>query len=145
MNVSKKILSIFSLIVFTSVLVAFNGKDPWSKNQIISPELLAQKLKLSKELQPMIINIGGVGSIKNSIEIGAMTEKENVAKLKKLLRNTPQTKEIVIYCGCCPFANCPNIRPAFNLLIEQHFTNAKLLNLHNNLKVNWIDKGFPMD
>jgi len=50
----------------------------------------------------------------------------------------------VIYCGCCPFEHCPNVRPAFQLLNEMKFTNQKLLNLSTNLKTDWIDKGYPV-
>ncbi|HCS20823.1 MAG TPA: hypothetical protein DIW47_09730 [Bacteroidetes bacterium] len=53
--------------------------------------------------------------------------------------------EIIIYCGCCPFSDCPNIRPAFEVLNELKFTNPKLLNLPKNLKADWIDKGYPMN
>jgi hypothetical protein len=52
---------------------------------------------------------------------------------------------VVIYCGCCPFRNCPNIRPAFNLLKEKGYTKPRLLNLKQNLKVDWTDYGYPMD
>ncbi len=43
----------------------------------------------------------------------------------------------------CTIANCPNIRPAFSLLNEMKFTNHKLLDIPKNIKVDWIDKGFP--
>ena len=43
-----------------------------------------------------------------------------------------------------PYKNCPNVRPAFTLLNEMKFTNHKLLDLPANLKVDWIDKGYPM-
>ena len=53
-------------------------------------------------------------------------------------------RNIVIYCGCCPFKDCPNIRPAFSLLNSMKFTNHKLLNLPLNLKTDWINHGYPM-
>jgi thiosulfate/3-mercaptopyruvate sulfurtransferase len=51
---------------------------------------------------------------------------------------------IVFYCGCCPFNHCPNVRPAFKVLKQMGFTNFKLLNLPENLKVNWINIGGQM-
>ena len=52
---------------------------------------------------------------------------------------------MIIYCGCCPFRRCPNVRPAFELLKKMKFTNAKLLNLPTSLNDDWISKGYPME
>jgi hypothetical protein len=49
----------------------------------------------------------------------------------------------VVYCGCCPYEHCPNVRPAVAVLKEMKFTNFKLLNLEKNIKTDWLDKGFP--
>ena len=51
---------------------------------------------------------------------------------------------VVVYCGCCPFEHCPNIRPAMAVLKEMNFTDYYLLNLLRNIKINWIDKGYPV-
>lgn len=75
--------------------------------------------------------------------MGQVHEKENLEKLKMQLSNLPTGTEIVIYCGCCPFEHCPNIRPAFILLNEMKFTNAHLLNLEHNIKTDWVAKGYP--
>jgi len=91
-----------------------------------------------------ILSIGPSAIIKNSTDIGQCRDQNKVLKLKKELSKLPKDANIVIYCGCCPFANCPNVRPAFNLLNEMKFTNHKLLNLPKNIKVDWIDKGYPM-
>jgi thiosulfate/3-mercaptopyruvate sulfurtransferase len=64
--------------------------------------------------------------------------------LREIVSKYPKDADIVIYCGCCPFKDCPNIRPAFNLLKEMNYTNTKLLNLPHNLKTDWADKGYPM-
>jgi hypothetical protein len=37
------------------------------------------------------------------------------------------------------------VRPAFKLLNDLQFTNAKLLDLSHNLKADWIDKGYPVE
>jgi thiosulfate/3-mercaptopyruvate sulfurtransferase len=51
---------------------------------------------------------------------------------------------VVIYCGCCPFSRCPNVRPAFELLKEMKFTMPRLLNLPHSLNDDWVSKGYPM-
>jgi thiosulfate/3-mercaptopyruvate sulfurtransferase len=64
-------------------------------------------------------------------------------KLKDSLAGLPKESEIIIYCGCCPFERCPNVRPAIQVLKDLNFTNYKLLNLPHNIKIDWIDKGYP--
>ena len=93
----------------------------------------------------MIFNIGPVQQIKGAVAIGPASAQANLDKLKKQLTKLPKDKEIVIYCGCCPFRRCPNVRPAFELLKQMKFTNAKLLNLPTNLNDDWISKSYPME
>ncbi len=118
--------------------------EPWTNEQLMDPAVLAEKLNDPNAKLPVILDIGSFGGIKNSVRIGPAREKANVEKLRQFLSNQPKDADIVIYCGCCPFSDCPNIRPAFNVLKEMGFTNAKLLNLPRNLKTDWGDKGYPM-
>lgn len=141
---------IFGAIIFITAVIFLssfqkNGqKEPWTEKQLMATAELAEKLTSGMTTGTYIFNIGPSGKIKNCITIGPTQEAENMARLKKQLAKIPKGSEIVIYCGCCPFENCPNIRPAFELLNEMKFTNARLLNIPKNLKVNWIDKGYPM-
>jgi len=66
-----------------------------------------------------------------------------MAKLREQLSTLSKDTSIVIYCGCCPFEHCPNVRPAIDALKEMNFVNYRLLNLPNNIKTDWIDKGLP--
>ena len=77
--------------------------------------------------------------------MGAASEKENLERFKKALKALPKTSLVVVYCGCCPMERCPNVRPAFQALQSAGFTNARLLNLPTNIKVDWINKGYPME
>lgn len=118
-------------------------EEPWKENQLMPPAELANLINDPSAEKPVIFSIGPGAYIKGSIDIGPAREKANLEKLKQQLSSLPKNKQIVIYCGCCPFVHCPNIRPAFALLNEMHFTRHRLLNLASNLKVDWIDKGFP--
>jgi thiosulfate/3-mercaptopyruvate sulfurtransferase len=69
--------------------------------------------------------------------------KKNLAKFKDSLSTLPPNTNIVIYCGCCPFDHCPNVRPAIALLQQMKFTNYHLLDLPHNIKTDWIAKGYP--
>ena len=135
----KKYLSIFSVIILISCNTS--SQEPWKPSQLMAPEKLATAIKNNKA--PLIICIGTADIIPNSVNIGMTNYPQNVEKLKAYLKNIPKDKEIVIYCGCCPFEHCPNIRPAFKVLNGMGFKNHKLLNLSNNIRTDWINKGYP--
>lgn len=134
------------LMIVLLPVTAFNKKqtEPWTQDQLMQPEKLAAIINDPAAAKPLIISIGPVDLIKGAIRTGPAKEKENLKGLRKLLSKEEKKREIVIYCGCCPFKDCPNIRPAFSLLTEMKFTNHKLLNLPRNLKTDWINHGYPM-
>ena len=131
--------------MFNNCSLAQKEKEPWSENQLIQPADLAKIINDKNIKKPIIFSIGYDNIIKGSFEIGATTKQSNLDKLQAELSKLSADADIVIYCGCCPFKNCPNIRPAFKLLNNLKFTNHKLLNLSQNLKVDWIDKGYPVN
>ena len=57
----------------------------------------------------------------------------------------PRDREIVIYCGCCPWKNCPNIRPAYEKLAQRRFTNVRVLDLPTTFRADWSDQGLPVE
>ena len=146
----KTKISIILLFAITSSVYAFNmfssqgNQETWTKQQLLNPAELAKMLNNPKSPQPVIFSIGPQAVIKSSIEIGPTMMKENLNKLKQQLDKLPKNTNIVIYCGCCPFDRCPNVRPALELLGSMQFKNYKLLNLHRNIKVDWIDLGYPL-
>jgi len=147
-NTATYLRSLILFALFAFVLQACSagngGGDPWTAKQLMEPSDLAKVLNDPEAQQPVIFCVGPQAIIPNSIDIGPAGNKENLKKLKKELEKLPKDANIVIYCGCCPFSRCPNVRPAFNLLNEMGFTNQKLLNLKQNIKVDWIDKGYPL-
>jgi len=121
------------------------AEEPWTDKQLKDPAALAATLSDSKATKPVIFNIGPVQQIRGAIAIGPTSEKENLDKLKQQLAKLPKDKEVVIYCGCCPFRRCPNVRPAFELLKKLKFKNARLLDLPTSLNEDWIGKGYPTE
>jgi hypothetical protein len=83
--------------------------------------------------------------IPGSIYAGPGSKDEGIADLKKAVAGQPRTREIILYCGCCPFDKCPNIRPAFAALRGMGFTHVRAMMLATNLKTDWIDKGYPIE
>jgi thiosulfate/3-mercaptopyruvate sulfurtransferase len=117
--------------------------DNWKEDQLISPESLA--ILITRKGKLKIYNIGVVQNIKGAVNLGPASEKGSLEKLKNIARSGDKSEFIVIYCGCCPMGKCPNIRPAFDVFKAQRYTNVHLLDLPVNIKVDWIDKGFPVE
>jgi hypothetical protein len=137
----------FSLSLAILPLAGFQQKtktEPWTEKQLLAPEDLAKTMNDPLAKQPILISVGPGAVIRGSIDMGPAHEKENYEKLKLQLEKLSKDADIVIYCGCCPFVHCPNIRPAFSLLNEMKFTHPRLLNIQHNIKTDWIDKGFPV-
>ena len=117
--------------------------NPWMEDELLSAESLSDLITRKSKVK--IYNIGVVQNIKGAINLGAASESANLERLKNIAQKGDRSAFIVIYCGCCPMGKCPNIRPAFKVLKEQKYTNAYLLDLPVNIKVDWIDKGFPIE
>ncbi|MGB4400687.1 MAG: hypothetical protein WBJ10_15045, partial [Daejeonella sp.] len=120
------------------------NRNLWTAKELMQPAELASILKSTKSKKPVILNIGVVENISGAKKLGAAEENDNLQKLNKTLKGLPKNSLVIIYCGCCPFDKCPNIRPAFKMMKEMGFLNGKLLNLPVNLKQDWINKGYPM-
>lgn len=83
--------------------------------------------------------------IPGSVYAGPANKPEGLALLKEAVSRLPHDREIVLYCGCCPWDHCPNVRPAAALLREMGFTHVKTLYIPTNFKADWIDKGYPAE
>lgn len=125
--------------------------EPWTDRELVGAAELAKVIADSHSRKPIILDIGvpsllrGGLMIKGSTVIGPATDAQNLEKLRSVAGAYPRDAELVIYCGCCPFKDCPNIRPAFKLLKEMKFTQLKLLDIPKNLKTDWIALGFPTE
>ncbi len=132
------------LAILALQVKAQQKQEPWKPGQLMAANVLADRILGEQTDNMLIVSIGPDDPIEGSVNIGPGNDKKNIAALKSLLAKTPKDKEVVIYCGCCPFDRCPNIRPAFRLLNDMGFKNAKLLDIPKNIKVDWIDKDYPV-
>ncbi len=124
--------------------------EPWTASQLMEPAELAKILSDPAGRKPYVIDIGTPslirgGRIKDSIVIGSGSDPKNLEKLRATVSTYSKDADLVIYCGCCPFRDCPNIRPAFKVLQEMKLTRARLLNIPTTLKADWISKGYPSE
>jgi len=140
-----KMIKLFVFITLSIVTQKIWAQNPenWTSKQLMEPAELAQAIQSGKDI-PVIISVGPGATIPNSITTGMAKEKDNIDTLKNKLSAFAKDTKIVIYCGCCPFKHCPNVRPAIAALKEMKFTNYRLLDLPHNVKADWIDKGYPV-
>lgn len=132
---------IASFFMAISHLVQAQKPVNWTPEQLMQPETLAAML--GTKAAPLVFSVGPSAIIPNSVDVGMAVEPKNLDALKAQLNKYPKNSAIVVYCGCCPFDHCPNVRPAIALLKEMKFTNYYLLNLPHNIKQDWIDKNYP--
>jgi hypothetical protein len=147
----KFYLSIFVLIAATALSLGFGystftgGDYPWRQDQLIAPKDLAETIKNTKTVQPAILNVGYMENVKGAIKAGPAASPDGLLQFKTAAFAIPKDQEIVIYCGCCAFDHCPNIKPAFQVLDDAGYKNIKVLEIKNSLKDEWEKKGYPMN
>ena len=135
------------LLAFGALLITFSSFAqgyPWKKEQVMSTAVLAAKIQSEKDL-PLILNVGPMDNIKTAVKIGAAHTDEGIGKLKTTVAGMDHNRQAVIYCGCCSYSNCPNIRPAFEALTELGFKNVMVLNIPEGILPDWSGKGYPME
>ena len=118
-------------------------------DQLINPETLVNILKSPKAEKPLILNIGPSllyiqAHIPGAEYIGPSADSQGMEALLKRVKPLPHNKFIVLYCGCCPWNHCPNVRPAWYQLHRAGFSRVKVLYIPDNLGTDWVYKGYPI-
>jgi thiosulfate/3-mercaptopyruvate sulfurtransferase len=147
-----KILGKFAAILMLG-LVAVTASQAESElvpgsPQLINPEDLVKILQAPKEERPLILNVGPSllymqAHIPGSEYIGAGSDSQGMESLRRRVKTLPHNTSILLYCGCCPWSHCPNVRPAYDALHKAGFTNVKVLYIANDFGADWVYKGYP--
>ena len=117
--------------------------------RLIQTEDLVKMIQAPGEEKPLMIQIGShvlfsQAHIPGSEYIGPASSEAGLQQLRKRVESLPRTKLVVLYCGCCPWGHCPNVKPADDALHVMGFTNVKVLYISDNFGTNWVDKGYPV-
>jgi rhodanese-related sulfurtransferase len=115
----------------------------------VEPKDLAAQLQ-AQSTKPVLLHVGFAvmyrgKHIPQSIYAGPARNAEGLEALKKAVANLPKDREIVVYCGCCPYEMCPNVRPALETLRQMGFTRVKALMIPTNFATDWVDHGYPVE
>ena len=83
--------------------------------------------------------------IPGAVYAGPASRPEGLELLKNAVDKLPRNSEIVVYCGCCPWGNCPNVKPAMALLKDMGFTHAKAMYIETGFAKDWTEEGYPVE
>jgi thiosulfate/3-mercaptopyruvate sulfurtransferase len=147
MNPRKLVLAAVCLVALGCL--AHDNDLPPGSPQLIQPEELAKVLQSSGAQKPIILNVGPHilyvhAHIPGAEYIGMGSKAEDLDKLRERAKSLPHDSLVVIYCGCCPWDRCPNIRPAYQELKKVGFKNLRVLYLADSFGIDWTQKGYPV-
>ena len=119
------------------------------KADLIQPADLAANLKSASGPKPLLLHVGfhilyTQAHIPGSEFVGPASDEAGLKLLQNRVAKLPRNTSIVIYCGCCPWGDCPNIAAAYDALHALGFKQVKALYIADNFGTDWIDKGYPV-
>jgi thiosulfate/3-mercaptopyruvate sulfurtransferase len=118
-------------------------------SRLITPDELVKVLRSSTGEKPLLIQVGfhilyTQAHIPDSEYLGPTSTESGLQQFRKRVESLPRDRYIVIYCGCCPWEHCPNVKQADEALHALEFTRVKVLYIANNFGTDWVDKGYPV-
>jgi thiosulfate/3-mercaptopyruvate sulfurtransferase len=155
MSLPIKFRPILLIFIFGTVAIALTSgalADQASlipASRLINPDDLVKILRSPNSKKPLMIQVGShvlytQAHIPGSEYIGPASSESGLQSLRKRVESSPRNKFIVLYCGCCPWIHCPNVKPADDALYAMGFTNVKILYIANNFGADWVEKGYPV-
>ena len=118
--------------------------------QLLQPEELVPLLNRSGADKPLVFQVGprvfyAEAHVPGSEYIGAGKEESGLQALRDRVKSLKHDQFIVLYCGCCPWNKCPNVRPAYHQLVSLGFTRVKVMYIADNFGKDWVSKGYPVE
>lgn len=148
MSTRIRLTFILAFVIIATNLACAQSELPPGSPQLISPEDMVNALQAPAGEKPLILNVGPSllymqAHIPGAEYIGMASTSQGMQALRARVKSLPKSSFIVLYCGCCPWSHCPNVRPAFNELHKLGFSNVKVLYIADNFGADWVDKGYP--
>lgn len=143
-------MKILVAILFLLSAIAVAEDSPALTQAQISPQALVRVIQSNQRAKLLVLNVGprvlyAQSHIPGAEYIGPTNDPRGIEILRNRVKSVAKTKQIILYCGCCPWEHCPNIRPAFAELKKLGFRNVKVLMIANNFGADWADKDYPVE
>jgi thiosulfate/3-mercaptopyruvate sulfurtransferase len=122
---------------------------PWTSADVLNIDDLS-KIVQTKSNAPLLLQVGFAIQYKSkhipgAVYAGPGREDAGLAELKKAVANVPKDRQIVLYCGCCPWDHCPNMKPAFTLLHGLGYAKVRVVEIPSSFLKDWAEKGLPVE
>jgi Rhodanese-like domain len=133
----------FSIVALFALTLAMAADSP-----TVEPKELAGRLANAPRTAIFQVGVGyqyRANHIPGAVYAGPASRPDGIELLKSAAEKLPRDREIVIYCGCCPWDKCPNIKPAIELLKGMGFTRVTALRIPTTFKADWIDQAYPVE
>jgi len=126
------------------------GDDAIPSARLLQPEELVPLLGRSGNEKPLVFMVGphvfyAEAHVPGSEYTGAGNQESGLEALREKVKSVPHDRLIVLYCGCCPWKKCPNIRPAYQQLASLGFSRVQVLYVADNFGKDWVTKGYPVE
>jgi hypothetical protein len=120
--------------------------EPWGTQTVTAADLVKE---LEGSDKPVVVctappSMYRMGHIPGAVLYGPASYPGPLGELTAWAQALPRTTSVVIYCGCCPLAYCPNLRPAYNALKDMGFRRLRVLILPENFGTDWVERGYPV-
>jgi len=124
--------------------------EPWTAAQALQPGDLVKELRGATANRPTVVCTGvralyRAGHVPGASFHGPAGSSEGLADLKQWAEPLPRSTNLVLYCGCCPFDVCPNVRPAFTTLRDMGFTRLRVVIMPKNFATDWVGNNYPVE
>jgi len=145
-------LSLLIAVAVLAFLLPANAQSPCElppgSPGLIQPEQLVSSIK--GNAKPTVLYVGpkflyAQAHIPGAEFIGPASDRDSLERLRKRAASLSKTSAVVLYCGCCPWDHCPNIRPAYKELQKLGFKNVKALYLADSFGTDWAEKGYATE
>lgn len=146
MNFKRQVILLLSFALI-SFIPAAGQASSIPQSSLISTDNLLKLIQAGKE-KPFLFQVGSrvlyeQAHIPGSEYLGPGSNEDGLKKLRDRVSAIPKGKSIVLYCGCCPWGHCPNVKPAFEALSSMGFSNVKVLYIPDNFGTDWVNRGYP--
>lgn len=145
--ITLAITCVIALYALSVVAQAQSSATDIPETALINPSNVAALIQ-AKSQKPLILQVGShvlfqQAHVPGSEYVGASTP-DGRQQLQKRVASLPKDKFIILYCGCCPWEHCPNVKPAYEELHGMGFTNFKVMFVQHDFGKDWVEKGYPI-
>jgi thiosulfate/3-mercaptopyruvate sulfurtransferase len=125
--------------------------EPWTDAQTVKAADLVKEIADTKAANRPVVVCSGVrvlyegAHVPGAVFHGPASKQEGLDDLKKWAKGIPRSSNVVVYCGCCPFEYCPNVRPAFEALQSMGFQHLRVLVLPSSFAKDWVEQGYAFE